>query len=456
MTGWGTTQAQCLTCHDDSVSWANATALFQAAHDGQIGECNTCHEIAGETIHGTWGDTTAACARCHRTHTAAADGLLIMDEDELCEFCHGPAGVGLAATNVMEGVLRNSDDSVHSSLRGGGFEDATMNTDTNVPVSDADPEVDDEWAYPTSSASSATVTSTHSIGVSSLIWGSGPIANETAPSAGETWTDLHCVSCHDPHIFGETYRMLKSQPADSVIDYRGSSDFAYVTDQLIYAEVNPTSDVLAYDTADYASVRYVSPDVYTWNATTSAWELVMVGYPYHGYTYEVKYSQQLAEWCAACHERIHDVKNGFEGTGSTDSGDAIYTFRHKTGANMTAYNASSTCGYTDECHGIPSREGYGAALSCLGCHVAHGTSAAMNAYAQIPWPGEDATTYDGLPGTSVDADLMASADWPWDAELADRSSLLRLDNRGVCQNAYCHPKGYEGQYTAGHVQGQDY
>jgi hypothetical protein len=334
-----------------------------------------------------------------------------------------------------------------------------MNTDTNVPVPDPDPEVSDEWAFPVSVASSTNVTSTHSLGISALIWGSGAI-NATA-NAGTTETTLHCVSCHDPHVFGETYRMLKIQPSDSSIDFRGSANFTYVTDQLAYAKANPESDVLAYDTADYTVVDYASPDVYMWDAGNATWVPMGVVCQSQGSTVTVaKRSQQLRQWCAACHERHHAEKESREAVGSTDTGDAIYSYRHKTGDAMAGATEASSCGYDGAgCHGygVPEKEDLNDQLGCLGCHVAHGTAAIMNAYAQIPWPGEDATTYDGLPGTAVDADLMASPDWPWDAELDHRSSLLRLDNRGVCQNAYCHQKGKEGAYlAAGFVQGQDF
>jgi len=51
---------------------------------------------------------------------------------------------------------------------------------------------------------------------------------------------------------------------------------------------------------------------------------------------------------------------------------------------------------------------------CQNCHVAHGSAAQMGTYSgAVPWP--DAATF-----PSGDA----------------RSSLLRVDNRGVCQG--CH------------------
>jgi len=432
--GGGTlTTEQCLDCHGDPSFPSGA--LFEAAHAGQVGECNACHLEENTSIHGTWNDTTSACARCHRTHTAAADGLLITDANDLCMLCHGTTP-GSAQTNVVDGVLRYNS----GSLRGGGFEHAVMNTNTNAGDSS------DLWQFPVSLGSSSNVTSTHSLGTEALIWGSGSV-NGTAPSAGETMTHLECTSCHDPHEFGETYRMLRAQPVDSSIAYRGSTTYAFVTDQLAYASVNASSGILAYDTTDYTEQYYAAPDVYTDNGTQ-----VMVSYDSHGTPVTVpKYSQQISNWCGSCHERYHALKDSDNAPGSVSSGDAIFSYRHKTGDLMISGTESASCGYAGAgCHGGDPNVNFNKELSCLGCHVAHGTSATMDSYAQIPWPGQSATTADGLPGTEVDPDLPGA----WDSEWATRSSLLRLDNRAVCQNAYCHPKG-TGTYTDGFEQGMD-
>ncbi len=92
----------------------------------------------------------------------------------------------------------------------------------------------------------------------------------------------------------------------------------------------------------------------------------------------------LSNWCAQCHTR-HAAPSL---SGHTDSGDPIFTYRH------------TTTGFS---------------VGCVNCHVAHGTAATMSGYAQsVPWP-------DGSLPTGN-----------------ERSSLLRLDNRGVCEA--CHHK----------------
>ncbi len=99
----------------------------------------------------------------------------------------------------------------------------------------------------------------------------------------------------------------------------------------------------------------------------------------------------LASWCSQCHTRYLAPS----GSGHTYSGDSIFSYRHST-----------------------------TNVSCVKCHVAHGSSATMGFYSgAVQWP-DGANTPDG------------------DA----RSSLLRLDNRGVC--AYCHLKD-DGSISGG-------
>lgn len=514
--GWATTIDGCGNCHVNGTDGAIAVTLFGAAHGGVVtttgtppagnvsgnwvvgavvGDCMTCHEPYFEPIHGSWAELTEACARCHRTHTAAADDLLVMDKNDLCEFCHGSSNT-LALTNVMDGVMRTGVGGTTlfgGSLRGGGFDNAIMNHNDHADVDnvtgdwveDGDGDI---WDFPNSVAVSEATTSSHSLGVAdALIWGSGDIS--AAPVAGTTTTTLECVSCHDPHQFGDTYRMLKPQPTDSAIGGHGSTEYAFVTDILAAGNLPYTID-------DYTEVEGYAPDVldgagnpvYTAavNAFTGAWNKVTIdplgdtdplvpGSDADDYEQAVvypKYSQQITVWCSSCHERYHSEKSGYNGAGSVSSGDAIFNYRHKTGdevhlvtdlentavgdggsepddqttlagvIDLFTGTASNSCGYNGaNCHGTAFN--FNKMLTCLGCHVSHGTSAAMQEYAgSVPWPGEDgiptgtpATNYDGLPGTPVDPALVLGA---W-AD-SSRSSLLRLDGRAVCQNFDCHPK----------------
>jgi hypothetical protein len=354
-------------------------------------------------------------------------------------FCHGDTP-GNARTNVVSGLLRDTLNNPLGALKGGGFDSATMNTDTNVPIVDGD-----QWTFPLDDAVQRDTTSKHTLG-ETFVWGMGD--NDGTTYAGDDMsTPLSCVSCHDPHEFGETYRMLKSQPTGSTIGGHGSTTFAYVTDILVAADVEADDSYLSYTTDDYAEVEYASPDVYD-----DAGDPVIVTYIGHGPTppTATKYSQQMSKWCSSCHTRYHAEKDGFTAPGSVDSGDPIFAFGHKTGDAMEDGVTSTSCGYGGaDCHG--SGQDHNKNLSCLGCHVAHGTASTMNEYVtSLPWPGTGGTTYDGIDATPDDGSTTGT---DWDGE--GRSNLLRLDNRAACQNYYCHPMG-DGTYTEGHVQGDDF
>jgi predicted CXXCH cytochrome family protein len=95
----------------------------------------------------------------------------------------------------------------------------------------------------------------------------------------------------------------------------------------------------------------------------------------------------LAEWCSLCHTRYLATS----GSEENPSGDPIFAFRHR---------ADGSDGVT-----------------CMDCHVAHGTSASMGLNSgSVPWP-DDSTTPSGNA----------------------RSSLLRIDNRGVCVQCHLNP-----------------
>lgn len=96
----------------------------------------------------------------------------------------------------------------------------------------------------------------------------------------------------------------------------------------------------------------------------------------------------LSTWCAQCHTRYLALN-------ANNSGDAIFTYRHA---------------IEDATNGVPL---------CTHCHVAHGTNALMGVNAvEVEWP-------DGTAGVSGTTDT-------------NRSSLLRMDSRGICQK--CHNK----------------
>ncbi len=287
--------------------------------------------LADNGPHGGYTATTDACAGCHRAHTAPSANLLLDAVPGLCYTCHGNAGAG-ADTNVVSGLYLERDietetpaEGVHNQgLRGGGFQTALMDTDALTATVAV--------AMPTTSSHLAD-------GSTGTAWGNGAINAVFDP--GVAGFGLSCVSCHDPHG-GGTYRILRPIPTDS-----GAAAPSVVADEVAknYTVTDPAND-------------YMSED-----------------YGLRG--------SQIGSWCSQCHTRYLATS----GSGHTDSGDAIFSYRHST-----------------------------TNVNCLRCHVAHGSVANMGADSfsgNVLWP-DTANTPNG------------------DA----RSSLLRMDNRGVC--AYCH------------------
>jgi hypothetical protein len=112
---------------------------------------------------------------------------------------------------------------------------------------------------------------------------------------------------------------------------------------------------------------------------------------------------QINQWCSQCHSRYLAPS----GAWNTDSGDAIFKYRHTNTSNKP----------------------------CTTCHVAHGSNATM--------PGGASTSF--------------SVNFPYpDGTESDSSRLLKIDNRGTCQA--CHdptgtvtPGTYSGPTPANYV-----
>ena len=94
---------------------------------------------------------------------------------------------------------------------------------------------------------------------------------------------------------------------------------------------------------------------------------------------------EISSWCATCHTR-------YLSSSTASSGDAIFTNRHRSNGSL--------------------------GTTCIKCHAAHGTNAAMpGPYSStVEWPGGGVGTTDN-----------------------NNSRLLKMDNRGICLK--CH-SGY--------------
>lgn len=284
--------------------------------------------------HGGYTPTTDACAGCHRVHTATGGKLLLSPVPNLCYTCHGTTATG-ADTNVVDGIYLERDAFAESPAEGVAGQGLKGGGFVNAII-DTDRD---------GTAVSTAVTSNHlADGSMGTAWGNGAIGSGPGLAI-----ELSCISCHDPHG-GDTYRILRTIPNES-----GAGSPVTVTDEVdkIYTVTDPQND---YMVEDYGSL-----------------------------------ATSLASWCSQCHTRYL----AGSGSGHTDSGDDIFTYRHTT-----------------------------TNISCVKCHVAHGSTASMGFFSgSVNWP-DDTTTPDG------------------DA----RSSLLRMDNRGVC--AYCH-LGDDGTISGG-------
>jgi hypothetical protein len=201
-------------------------------------------------------------------------------------------------------------------------------------------------------------TSSHTVdGTAGTAWGGGAIS---ATASAGTAISLRCGSCHDPHGNGN-YRILRPIPVDS---------------KATVGVTIPDSAAKVYTTANY------------WATNDPNSPAVTVAYDNHGTpatAVTTAFIQNISAWCTQCHTRY------MAGTGSyqTSSGDAMYTYRHRSDQNF--------------------KEG---GANCITCHVAHGSNASMSG------------TNSGKvtdPGTNANA---------------GSSKLLRVDNRGTCN--MCH------------------
>jgi predicted CXXCH cytochrome family protein len=330
--------------------------------------------LADNGPHGGYTATTDACAGCHRTHTAVAGRLLVNSVPNLCNTCHGNSGSG-ADTNVVDGIYLERDSDIESPAQGVANRGLKGGGFTNALM-------DTDWD---GSASSTSVTSSHlADGSTGTAWGGGAIGSGAGPTI-----PLSCVSCHDPHGRAAaggvaTYRLLRTVPLSST-----ASSPITVTDQI--AKTYTVSD----------------------NQRKSGNQYFGEGYDYNAGTFSLDAQQkQLSPWCAQCHTRYPAKTGG----GRTSSGDPIFAYRHM--SNDSAGSCAETC---HPIHGpgpfIPNHGPmWNHLVECTTCHVAHGSSAHMGGSAgTVAWP-------DGAAAPDGD----------------NRSSLLRVDNRGTCE--LCHGK----------------
>jgi len=279
------------------------------------------------------GAVADGCAGCHRAHTGKATKLLVQAQPALCYTCHGSTGTG-ASTDVVDGLGYSSSARTPppGALRGGGFTYALI--DSASPTGQQSSGSNPTGTVPVLATGVAT-TSTHSADGSDVkAWGNGAINSGAGPTI-----QLACGSCHDPHGNGN-YRILRGIPTQS------GASAVNITD----------AGTKVYTTANYWRVADTNGAAFISN---------------------------VSAWCSTCHTRYLAVDG-------TTSGDAIYTYRHK--SNGTSEGSAS----------------------CVQCHVAHGSNASVSGAFSNAVPNPD--------GTAATGD----------------SRLLRINNRGTCQ--MCHSR----------------
>lgn len=410
--------------------------------------------------HGGYATDTDACAGCHRAHTSFsslgwtnrqgeehASALLVSNASTMSQFCyacHGDAAPG-ASTNVESGrfdagptvafgqvpnpaagTLYASNSSFDATLNGGGF-DAIGPAATEQPVQ-----------------------STHGMEAANApTW--GDIVNGIGTPG--VIANFRCTSCHDPHG-SSNYRLLKDEVNGRVVGG--------------YSKTDPTPYVVSneegYPEGGWLRGEMGAPQIagYKPNYTTPEYANSA---PNTGGT--------MADWCAACHtayiiENDNDpnVADGdsnweYAATGEYNYGEAerkvladgsgpggligaLPRHRHPINVQLSQGQGSERALNVEvrDDAGLPLEMAFDAAktaagratvakpwtnagyISCLTCHRAHGTQAAMSGWARAELAEPNGAPRPNAAREGVNPNFS--------------EALLRYDNRGVCER--CHDK----------------
>jgi predicted CXXCH cytochrome family protein len=391
---------------------AGSALAFAMGGTGTAQADNGPHISTAATAAGSVNINTASgagrCAACHRTHTAKAKMLLKAAQPALCYTCHG-GGAG-ANTDVQNGTSGSSD----LALRGGGFEYALIGADAasktmSLPAAGSTRMGTAGQTVPVG-ASEAT-TSKHQIdGVTSgTMWGNGAIS--ATANTGQAAVTLECGSCHDPHGNGN-YRILKPVPVDAgalvskeIAPAKAAVPAVVAVIGVVDDPATPLVNEFVAAVAAKAAVPAVPavmspgaagvviPDAATKKYTTvNYWDVADRTVPLtKGGTAPLAteadgYIANVSQWCSTCHTRYLAQAPAYE----TDSGDAVFTYRHTS-------NRIDKAGVSRP--------------NCIQCHVSHGSNAQMTGAAVGLNPGDTPAP-------------------------AGASRLLRVDQRGTC--VMCH------------------
>lgn len=374
--------------------------------------------------HGGYSMDTDSCAGCHRAHTAASsitwtrtDGtqgsaLLMSTANEVYQFCytcHDAVGLG-ADTNVEEGIYEGTlpGNTMGGRLNAGGF---------------------DSGLFPTSHMYT---------GASWFAYGGSTDADLLGGlSDGEPQIVMSCTSCHDVHG-SSNYRLLKD-----VVNGRVVGGYDDTAPGFSAENPMPTPWVVSAEPG-YPAMGWLLHEP---GASQVATYQPSYTRPLHAKPPANNPSRGISGWCAACHvQYMQPVGAVFDtsltpGEGGTETlvADALrgynandgfgYAVRHRHPVNVDLAGYLGPRPINVNAPGLalshdPANATTNNAtdwMSCLTCHVAHGSSAVMTGFANV------ADSRDPQPNSGTGGVPPSGG-----------NSLLRLDNRGVCQS--CHNK----------------